>query len=622
MRHCLCVGLLALAAATAAAQEARVDLGRRIDEALALVQDPRRFHAGNALELLSRGYEELFSIDPAALDLEKIDAEPEALNRRVFELVLAIDDRMAGFYREGKYPDELANAKRRVLRGLRFLREQVLVRAHRAHPERLYAGGRPGFATLPPTVPGLERYHWTANPAYFDQLLEPSRLPRVFFILNEGDLTLSAAIARSSSEDNMFSHYSIGYVSDREQEVKGRRYPAGTLFTIESLIEHGVVIEPFEYHWSKALLGWSAREAFFFLRDRSKQAALDAATDAFFERAREALNAGKPLGYDFSMGTANDSIAAAIEGVEAGRPAPKLLEMQNYFCSGVAEALGLAAGVELFTSRSRLEPGPNARALFVRWGLDPDRPLASPGDGDVSAALVRVAEGAYLDKLESGHMRHAIMERVFTWIDRDGYQVRAPGWFKAGTKLITKVNDQVAGTLLDLGKVPNGITPEIIQSLVPIQHTIEAFLKPLRAADERSRRERGRSLTPAEMAAFLEEVRPEVDVDRWFVRGAQGRYALVPTRPWPWSKKGATTSLVVEPAGEAGQFRVVREVSRDGQVIGRGEGTARQEGKRLKVTFTTRSGEQPETIGYTIERDGRIEGGLSPVRREKGRRVE
>lgn len=587
-----------------------VDLRARLEAALQQVNDPARFHAGNAEALLARGYEELFAIDPARLDMAKVDAEPEALNRLVFDLTLAVDRRCAELHDAGQARPALGEMHRRVLRGLRFLREQVLLRAARLHPDRLYAGGRPGFARVPPTTPGLDRYHWTVNPAHFERLFRADQLPRTFFIINEGDMTLSAAIARSGSEDNMFSHYSVGYVTDREHVVRGKTYPAGTLLTIESLIERGVVIEPFPYHFQKALKGWSAREAVLFLRDQGRQPALDAAADAFFERVKAALNAGRPLGYDFSMGHAAQPGLAGALGGEA--PAPRLLDMSKFFCSGVAEALGQAAGVELFTYRTRLEQGRESAALFRRWGLDPDRPIPAPGDGDVSAALVRVAEGVNLARLEDAHLRHAVLERMFTWIDRDGYLVVAPAWFRSGTQALTRLNDQVAGTILDLGLVPNGITPEIMQSLLPIHHAAEAYLKRLRVEEAASREARGRSLTPAEMAAFLEQVRPEVDVDRWFVRGAAGRYELSAGR--------RRSRLVVERHDQG--LRVVREVLEDDRVVARGEGEAVQQGRRLRATFTAREGEHPERLTWTLERDGRIAGRLSPLRVERGRRAE
>lgn len=599
--------LLALLLLPSAHAQETIDLRARLESALELVRDPRRFRADNAEALLAQGYEQLFQIDPARLDPAALDAEPEALNRLAFDLVLAIDDRTAALDREGGLTDGAAQAKRRVLRGLRFLREQVLVRAARRHPERLYAGGRPGLAALPPTQEGLDHYHWTVAPARFGLRFQPDRLPRTFFILNEGDLPLSAAIARSASEDNTFSHYSVGYVTARDEVLEGKTYPAGTLLTIEALIEHGVVVEPFAYHWKESLLGWSAREAIFFLRDPDQQAAVDAATDAFFARARAALEAGRPLGYDFQMG---HGMAEVIEGAP-----PRLFTTNRFFCSGVAQLIGEAAGVNLFTHPSRLEGSANARALFRRWGLDPDRPLPSPGDGDVSTALVRVAEGVNLERIEAAHLRHAIMERVFTWIDRDGYQVVSPRWFKDGTRVLTALNDATEYGPLDLGKVPNGITPEVMQSLLPMQFTTEAYMKRLEQLNQASWETQGRALTPAELARELERIRPEVDVDRWFVRGAEGSYALTHSRPFPWSKPGRTR-LTVERRGEA--LHVVREVFRGEERIARGEGRGVQTGRTLRVTFDAREGDHPSWIKYELTRDGRISGRLSLTRVEKG----
>jgi len=617
--------------APARAEAGAIDLGARIDEALAFVRDPRRFHAGNAEAVMAAGYEDLLRLDPARLDWDRIDADPEGLNRRVFALVLAIDDRMADLHRQGAYTDDVANAKRRVLRGLRFLRERLLMRAADRTPERLYAGGRPALASEPPPEPGFDRFHWTVRPGWADRPLEAGSWPRTFFILNEGDMTLSAAISRSATEDNMFSHYSIGYISDREHTIEGETFPAGTVFTIEALIERGVVIHPFPYHFEEALTDWSVREAFFVLRDPAAQAAVDRAADAFFERVRDALHAGEPLGYDFSMGARARGLAGALAGeaeeaAEAAEAeAPRLLSMRNFFCSGVAEALGEAAGVELFTNRTRLEQGPNTSALVAGWGADPSAAVPAPGDGDVSATLLRVAEGARIERLRVTHHRHAILDRMFTWMDRDDYVLTAPATLVAGARVVSGLNEAVEGTLLDLGLVPAGITPSITASTVPIHLTAEAYLERLAARDAEVTAARGRALTPTEMAAYLERIRPEVDVDRFFARSAAGRYTLDSPGPlWTPDRRvdlEVTRAAVQDEVG-AVRFdvaRVVRDAESD-RVVGRGAGAGVQRGARLVVRFGERAGAQPERIVYRFARDGAILGRPGPFRRERGSR--
>ncbi len=119
---------------------------------------------------------------------------------------------------------------------------------------------------------------------------------------------------------------------------------------------------------------------------------------------------------------------------------------------------------------------------------------------------------------------------------------------------------------------------------------------------------------------FLERVRPEVDVDAWFVRGAAGRYALDQRGLLPWgTKKRRATRLAVERAGD--ELRVRREVLLGDVVVAHGEGTAVQEGKKLRATFTTREGDHPERFVWTLERDGTLSG-RSGLLRERGRRVE
>ncbi len=166
------------------------------------------------------------------------------MNRRVFDLVLAIDRRTAELHAAGQGTPGLGEKKRRVLRGLRFLREQVLLRAATLHPDRLYAPGRPAFALERPDGAGpgslpLDRQPRALRPPV------PGRPPAADVLHHQRGRPDAERGHCPASEDNMFSHYSVGYVTDREHTIRGKTYAKGTLLTIESLIERGVVIEPF-----------------------------------------------------------------------------------------------------------------------------------------------------------------------------------------------------------------------------------------------------------------------------------------------------------------------------------------------------------------------------------------
>ncbi|MCA8920968.1 MAG: hypothetical protein KDD82_04115 [Planctomycetes bacterium] len=498
------------ARAPEALRHAGVDLEAALRAGLRQVLDPEGFNAATADAQLRLAYEQLFTLDAARIDLARLDARAAQVVQLTFELQLAIDERMAEFDAAGRYPAKLANAKRRALRGLRYLRERVLLRTARADPGRLYGDSTPRLAAWAPA------FHWTVRASHAQ--LPPERFPRTFVLLSEGGSPTSAAIARSADEDNMFSHLSVGYVSDQPYTVKGVDYPAGTPFTIESFINSGVTVRLLEAHMS----GKNNREVLFFLRDPAKQAALDQAAEAFFERVLLAQASGAPLGYDFSMGTAKiKGLVAELEGTPGNEGRvfdPAVVRMDgahyrdvnDYFCSEVGEAVFATAGLQLFPHRSTVEAGAGTRRLFESWGIDPSIPISAPGDADVSPALVRIAEGAKLGLLRANHQRHAALTSVFRWLD-DGYTLRVPWYVKAFGKTAAGYARLPILPSFGLPKV----SADVMISTIALNKVASKLTARLAADDEAFFAEHGRAMTPAETYAHLDRIRGELKLARW-----------------------------------------------------------------------------------------------------------
>lgn len=488
---------------------AQVDLELHLRANLERVRDRTVFHAESAEALLAEAYDRLYSLDASRVDLAALDAHAPEVARLTFALQLAIDDAMAEFDAAGRYPTRLANAKRRALRGLRYLRERVVLRLARDAPGRLYEQGTPRLAAWAPA------FHWTVDPEHAQT--PPEDFPRTFVLLSEGGSPTSAAIARSADEDNMFSHLSVGYVSDQPYTVEGVRYPAGTPFTIESFIKTGVTVRLLEAHMN----GKNNREVVFFLRDPSKQAALDHAAEVFFERVLLAQAEGSPLGYDFSMGTAKiKGLAAELQGTpgSSGAVDPATLRLDGehyrditeYFCSEVGEAVFATAGLDLFPHRSTVEGGAGTRRLFESWGIDPSIPISAPGDADVSPALMRVAEGAKLEKLRANHQRHAALTSLFRWLDA-GYELRAPLYVRALSKSLRGYSRL---PVLPSFGIPN-VSAEVMSSTIALNKVAGKLSARLAIDDEAFFARHGRAMTPAETEAHLDRVRDELKLRRW-----------------------------------------------------------------------------------------------------------
>lgn len=603
LRSCFAITalvLLALAPARAddglpppvpVARPALVDLGAEVEEAIALVNDRGRFRADTAAGLMRQAFDDLAGLPPERVDHAALARDPDRLQRRLFDLILALDDRMAELHQAGQLTDDIAAAKRRALRGARYLREQVLLLARGANK----LGGEPAYDE------DFSRPTWIARPGYESRRLES--FPRTFVILCVGTTVVSAAIARSGAEECMFSHLAIAHRAEGPQTIDGESYPANTWFIIEALIEKGVTIHPLADHYEG-----TTRDVVFFVRDQQKQPAVDAAAAAFFARARDAINARKPLGYDFSMGSAPGG--RGIEDVVAGTPGGAPADASDYFCSGVGEEIFRKAGIDLLPNRTLLRQGPSTRALFESWGIDPDKRVPAPSDADVSATLLRVAEGCWLDGLTKSHVSHTVLAEMFRWMDEEGWQLRAPWWARGAVDVVGVFN----GGVFDLGLVPDTMRPDTMRTFMPIAKAGDPLVARLTAENDAFRARTGRDMTPAELRKRLNEVRGDVDIGDWFgpVPPVLGRYVLETTTTLFGRKRVDVTVT----RGTGLDFLVTRKL--DGQPAGRG--VARQRGDRLMVEFG--GGYEPSRIVYTIDGAGKIAGGTAQnARIEKGARV-
>lgn len=580
------------------ASEGKVDLPAEVARYAALVRDAARFTPANAAAELKAGYDQVLALSLETVDFRKIDADPQGLLQSLFGLMLALDERCAEFHAQGKFSDEIANAKRRALRAIRYLREAVMLRTAERAPAALYAHGKPALANEFPD------HHWTVDPSY--GAASPKDLPRTLMLLCMGSSNVSATIARSADEDNTFSHLAIGYRSLEAQVVDGKSYPPNTLFLVESLIETGVIIKPFAEHYQGV-----DRDVIFIARDQSKQPQIDAAMDAFFKRANDALKAKKPLGYDFSMG-ANLGAVDRLEGREGSgtdAKARKLPDPDTYFCAAIAYEVFEKAGLDLFPIRSRFNAGPNSRTLFQSWGINPDKPTTAPGDADVSPVLKRVAEAGRLSTLEVNHLRQATLRQMFRWMDQDNYQLRWPWWITVGTAVAGGLND----TAFDLGKVPSGMTKEILRTFWALDKAASLYYEALAAENQRFRAKRGRSMTPHEMVAHLDSIRDKVDgTDRWLRKmpWVQGRYEL----SGMWKRR---VQLEVQPDGQGGFSLTRRLYDRDGKLLETNAGRGTQSEKSLGATFK-RTRHTERSMRYRIDFNGDIRESEQDSRHERG----
>lgn len=566
--------------------EGRVDLPAKVKSYTALLRDRGRFTAQNATQLLHRGYDEVLALRLETIDFGKVDRDPHGLTQSLMTLTLVLDERMAEFYAAGQLSETIGNAKRRALRAIRYLREAIVMRTAERAPDKLYTHGKPALAELYP------KFHWSMHPQY--QNATHAHLPRTFVLLCMGSSNVSATIARSANEDNTFSHLAIGYRSREIETVAGVTYPPNTLFIVESLIETGVIIQPFGEHYKGV-----DRDVIFIARDETKQGALDAAADAFFQRANTAIKSGKPLGYDFSMG-ANLGIKDALQGKQAPKGeavGKRLPDPDAYFCAAIGHELFAKAGMELFPVRTKFNQGANSKAVFRSWGIEAEGAVQAPGDADVSGVLLRVGEAAKLEALEANHVRQAVLRQMFRWMDEENYVLRWPLWVSIATAVAGGLND----TFLDIGKVPSGMNKDILRSFTALDKTATLYNDALVKANAAFRQKHKRAMVPYELVEHLEGIRDKVEgTDRWFrkIPWAKGRYAI----ELRWGKKS-----IVEFTQTKDGFKVLRRVfDKKGKLVETVEGTATQDEKSLSARFRRNTRQTPRRLRYRLEFNGKI----------------
>lgn len=592
----------------------KIDLSAEVERVIALVNDRARFRADTAAALMLQGYADLAALDPARVDHAAVGRDAPRLERRLFDLILALDERMAELSRAGALTDEIAMAKRRALRGIRYLREQVLLRAREANAAAFAAAPAPAFASDLPA-----RHRWIARADWEGKRLD--QFPDTFVVLCVGSSVVSAAIARVSAEDTMFSHLALAHRRRQAETIEGKTYPAGTWFIVEALIEKGVTIHPLTDHYKS-----TTRDVIFALRDASKQSALDAAAGAFFTRARDAIKAGRPLGYDFTMGGGAAPRGPGLVEVIEGRPrsateSPTAADtLQDFFCSGVADAVFAKAGVALFTNRSYLRRGPGTRGMFEAWGIDPDKQVPAPGDADISGSLLRVAEGTYLDGVTSSLVGHSVLAEMFSWMDDEGWQLRSPWYARLGAGVVGTFN----GGWFDLGLVPDTMGEDVMATFAPLAKAGDKLIERMTAEEAAFFARHGRHMTPLELRRRTREVRGEVaGVSDWFAPAPRllGRYTLETTTTG-FGRHRVELSVTPHRGLDLRVHR--REFNRQGQLVYESRGLGRQRGAKLSVNFSERSEPAlPISVTYTIGDDGKIEGGTPDnARVEAGRRVD
>jgi hypothetical protein len=237
-------------------------------------------------------------------------------------------------------------------------------------------------------------------------------------LLMRGGSSVSAAIARVTDFNSLFSHAAIVYVD----ESTGKKY------VVEALIEKGITINPLEQALDHGVSRMLA------LRHKDETMAKLGA-EAIYQLAQISLETKKPIFYDFTMsGKIPDLRFDQMISYYKGNRDPKVVrEMQSFkaFCSLLIdmadrfahEKMGLPQRTEDPTLRSSLDP--KNRNFLRRLGIsDAQKSVYAPGDGQMDSRYNIIGDSRNPFRTAGLRTDDYILDKIFEWMDRDGLEFK------------------------------------------------------------------------------------------------------------------------------------------------------------------------------------------------------
>lgn len=408
----------------------------------------------------------LSAVEFSTYDVEATRTGAPDLMRAIFNLGLSLRSRVGDWKTQGLVTHDVQKAVRDVLSACRYATD-MLGEVHLSHP-RLLEEEQPytGFFG--------QRINTLVNPAFATGDLLNIQDGDV--ILMRGTRHNSAAIARIGDVDSQFSHLAIVHIDK-----------AGKPWVVESLIEDGAVVNPFEKS-----LGHGVGRA-VLLRHRDTRLAAEAAR-FIFERVRKSRrNVLLRIPYDFSM---------RLEGY------------RRLFCSKLVRQAFDAASkgrVKLPTFGTRLDM--KNRDFFHRIGVAATETFA-PADVELEPDFDIVAEWRDYRLTSDLRLQDVLMDKLFEWMDVHGYRfsetlaIRLIGFFG---KLASYLSEEAKEMLADVvPKIPRHMKRRTIGTIAMLHKTAEPLFEELKAEEARRIAESGHQLHPREVREFLERRRQEL----------------------------------------------------------------------------------------------------------------
>lgn len=330
-------------------------------------------------------YQLLFDLTSQNTDLSvfKQDELKEILTKS-FYIRLKIKELLSVFSNSGTMAEECLSAARNITRALRYVED---------YTQEFIINDQTEFHALS----GSGAHFLKASGESFTDYND---LQSGDIILSRGNAFTSAAIARIAKNDAQFSHLSFVY-----------RDPYGKLFTIESHIEIGVVIAPFQVHIDQG----NSREVVFRYQD---QELAHKAAEHMFNKVKTQSATGQNIEYDFGMDYHDNKRIFCSEVAYDGfnHVSKGKVDVPMFKSKFNAGLIGFLNKMGIKISKSNIK-------TFETF---------APGDLEFDPRFDLVAEWKDPTKMKQSRTRDAILTKMFEWIETKDYE------FKAGAGISSK----------------------------------------------------------------------------------------------------------------------------------------------------------------------------------------
>lgn len=417
-------------------------------------------------EILAQHYEGLLNSDPNFYELDKLSDE-EIVKRieRTFSLKVKIHDRLSELTYISRYYNQCLYNVNQITLALRYVEDYLISEYYKRNSKKLK------YKQLTGPSPILLQ---NKNVKEFKG---PQNLETGDILLTRAKTFGSASIARIGSRDSQFSHLAMIYKDSK-----------GKLYTIESLIEHGLIVAPLKKHLKRKHL----RTVIF--RHKDRELGIRAAK-LMYAHAKK-LTKKKKVHYDFSMNYRENS---------------------NYFCSEVIHhAYKMATNNEMEVPyfKTKIKKGviPFLQNIGVKVSEEnfSEFDLFAPSDLQFDHRFDIIAEWRNPKKIDDLRTKDMVLSKIFHWMERENYVLEEKLNHKALAVIAKGFRNIPIAGLVVKNLYPANIKLSTVRSFL----VMDAVAKKLYKHVEKKEKLKGTPLSFYELFEILEQFKNE-DYKKW-----------------------------------------------------------------------------------------------------------